>query len=490
MKRNEMEGKIKRAYELATPDIKDTVLFGATNEAVKDISVIPVKTKKSKIFRTAISLAATAAVIGIVILGGVYYTSNYITDTVVSLDVNPSIEIKLAKNEKVLSVESKNADGMLIIGDMDLKGTNIDVTVNALVGSMVRNGYISDLANSVLISVEGGDERTENEIKTKITTAVEKLLDERSITGAIVSQTVDTNNDIKALADKNSITVGKAQLISKIVSTSDVYKFEELAHLSINELNLISKNTQKLENVEIKGEASDKSYIGEKNAAEIALKHLGVTSSDVSKIKTEFDYEDGMMIYEVEFSYSDKRYEYEIDAVTGEIIDIETDKNGNEEHKHEHRPPKDENGNISHERAKEIVFIHAGVGIEGVQNLEIELEHDDGVKKYEIEFSANGIEYEYEINAVTGTIIKFEADKNEDPDITVSIISKEEAKTKALEHSKADPSKVRFEKIELETDEGRVSYEVEFTVNGIEYEYDIDAYSGEIMDFKTDHEKN
>ncbi len=484
MKKNNMESKIRRAYSLVTPDVKDTVLSGATDDALKNRAVLPVKTRKSKVIRSVTAITAAAAMLAVSVFGAIHYVNNYVADCTVSLDVNPSIEIKVSKKERVLDVTAKNTDGMLILGDMDLKGTDIDVTVNALIGSMVKNGYISELANSVLISVEGDNKAYEAELKAKVISAVEQLFSSESLDGAILSQTVDVTNDIKKLADENGITVGKAQLISKIVEKSELYKFEELAQLSINELNLISENTGGLNNVETKGNASDKSYIGDEKAIEAALKHAEVTRDQVKKLKSEFDYEDGMMVYEVEFDLDSKEYEYAIDAVTGEVLDVEIDNAGKDDHKHDHKPKKDEHGNISKERAKEIVLVHAGIGIEGVQKFNIELENDDGVKKYEIEFEANGNEYEYEINATTGTIIKFETDKKNVQDVTVPVIGENAAKAKALEHAGIDASKAVFEKVELENDDGRVSYEVEFKVGNIEYEYDIDAYTGEIIEFE------
>ena len=57
-------------------------------------------------------------------------------------------------------------------------------------------------------------------------------------------------------------------------------------------------------------------------ALAIALRHLGVTESQIAKLEIEREREDGKWIYEVEFIYQGKEYEYEIDAVSGEVLEV------------------------------------------------------------------------------------------------------------------------------------------------------------------------
>lgn len=59
---------------------------------------------------------------------------------------------------------------------------------------------------------------------------------------------------------------------------------------------------------------------------------------------------------------------------------------------------------ISAEKAKQIAISHAGVG--AATFTKVELDIDDGIKVYEIEFKVGNVEYEYDINASNGAIIK------------------------------------------------------------------------------------
>lgn len=66
------------------------------------------------------------------------------------------------------------------------------------------------------------------------------------------------------------------------------------------------------------------------------------------------------------------------------------------------------NTKISIEEAKTIALTHAKIADKDAFFSKTELDTDDGITEYEIEFFHNNVEYDYEINATTGEIIKFE----------------------------------------------------------------------------------
>ena len=67
------------------------------------------------------------------------------------------------------------------------------------------------------------------------------------------------------------------------------------------------------------------SYIGEDAALTAALTHAGLSASDISRQKVEFDFDDGYAIYEIEFRSGRYEYEYEVDAVSGQVLKSEMD---------------------------------------------------------------------------------------------------------------------------------------------------------------------
>ena len=65
--------------------------------------------------------------------------------------------------------------------------------------------------------------------------------------------------------------------------------------------------------------------IGVEKATEIALSDAGFSSGEVEFTKQSADIDDGISIYEIEFINGETKYEYDIDAGTGKILDKDTD---------------------------------------------------------------------------------------------------------------------------------------------------------------------
>lgn len=147
--------------------------------------------------------------------------------------------------------------------------------------------------------------------------------------------------------------------------------------------------------------------IGAEKAKEIALQHAGVSASNAVFVKAEREYDDGRLTYDVDFYAGNKEYDYEILASNGTILSYDADIEG-------YRIPSStstsSSGYIGVERAKEIALQHAGLSALGVNFVKAELDEDDGRFEYEIEFHHNFREYEYTIDAASGTILEAERD--------------------------------------------------------------------------------
>ena len=141
--------------------------------------------------------------------------------------------------------------------------------------------------------------------------------------------------------------------------------------------------------------------LGVEEAKEAALKHAGLTSQEVTFIKEELDYDDGITEYEIEFVTSTTKYEYEINAADGAVL-------GSSQEPVEQIPENLQGqGVVSVDEAKEALLNHAGFQLEQVAFTKVEREQDDGVVEYEIEFYADGKEYSGKVNASTGAIMKY-----------------------------------------------------------------------------------
>ena len=281
MKHNEIETRLKNAVSNAAPDVLENILRTCDQKKGTVIEMeqkVNAKKGKNKVLRACVAIAAAAAVLVMgVLIGreiGQPAAPSANVAAIISLDVNPSVELRVDAAEKVLAAEARNADGAAALEGMELVGTQLNVAVNAIVGSMLKLGYIDELANSILISVEGVEGVDAQALENKLVAEVEEIFAQSSVgSGAILSQNVTSADDaLAAKAEEYGITLGKAALIEEILAGNARHTFEELAGLSINELNLLAENVS-LTNVNSVGQASDKAYIGTDAAIEVALQH-------------------------------------------------------------------------------------------------------------------------------------------------------------------------------------------------------------------------
>ena len=153
---------------------------------------------------------------------------------------------------------------------------------------------------------------------------------------------------------------------------------------------------------------------------------------------------------------------------------------------------------ISSDEAKQIALQHANLSDNQVTFIKVSQDYDDGINKYEIEFYYNNTEYDYEINAYSGEILKFDYDaeyynpsntisySNFQSSSTQNLISSDEAKNIALQHANLTDNQVTFIKVSQDYDDGIHIYEVEFHYNNREYNYDINAINGTILSYEQD----
>ena len=66
-------------------------------------------------------------------------------------------------------------------------------------------------------------------------------------------------------------------------------------------------------------------YIGEDAAMDVALKDAGFAAADVTELEAELDLDGAVVHYDVEFKQGGMEYDYDIDAVTGEILEAHSE---------------------------------------------------------------------------------------------------------------------------------------------------------------------
>ena len=249
-------------------------------------------------------------------------------------------------------------------------------------------------------------------------------------------------------------------------------------------------------------------------AKQAALDHAQLTAEQVVFTQAKLDYDDGRAVYDIEFYSGNKEYDYEIDANSGKVLEFDYDI--------ENFDISSVQVKLSLDEAKAVALKNAKLSENDVVFTKAKLDYDDGRAVYDIEFYSGNKEYDYEIDANTGKILDRDIEykvsffsrivdffKNmfsgksgtvstppAAADVTVEAtstasqekpaasnrITLEEAKKVALDDAKLTAADVTFTKAKLDYDDGRAVYDIEFYSGAKEYDYEIDAATGRILE--------
>ena len=160
-------------------------------------------------------------------------------------------------------------------------------------------------------------------------------------------------------------------------------------------------------------EKQEKAYISIEQAKEIALKDAGKKAADVEFRKAHYDADDLVAHFDIKFAADGYEYEYEIKAADGKVLEKDIDrveKNSVPTAAPDKAPSE---SYIAKDKALSLALAHAKVESAQVKYSKVELDRDDLIVHYEVEFVAGAYEYEYEINAESGKIVAFDKDFND-----------------------------------------------------------------------------
>ena len=150
--------------------------------------------------------------------------------------------------------------------------------------------------------------------------------------------------------------------------------------------------------------ASEQQYIGTEAAKLAALNHAGLKSDEVNFVHAHLESDDGIWQYDIEFHKDTTEYDYDIDALTGEVLSFDHDA----EYYHHAQADNAGSEQITEEQAKQLALQHAGVAEKDARRLQIKFDYDDGRGEYEVEWYVGRTEYSCDVDAVTGAILSYD----------------------------------------------------------------------------------
>lgn len=430
----------------------------------------------------------------VLLLAGAYwvYQSRYAVAYTIELEVNPAVELQLNRDGRVVHIDGENAEGEDLLRNLDLIGNDEKHAVDTLLTAMLKQGYLSAEENAVLVTVQHDNPVKQAQIQETLVKEIEDTLRASSVKADVLSPDFNDQAEIQQKADSLQISAGKMALIQQIIAQDNQLQAEDLAELHIHDLGLILDSfhpaSSKIELPDGSG-SSEKDYIGHEKALQLACNAAGVNQNQVEDFSIEFDVDNGRMLYEVEFIDSDIAYDYDLDAIDGAVI--------SQQQKKKQANRVEQQAVLSHSEALAVALQQAELEEKQVQVWKNHLHEEDNLPVYEVEFADAAYEYAYTIQAKEGnvlqsqrkqlqTVTKNMQDKQNDSNAkqATTDIGESQAKSLALQHAGFTENEIQKLNLKQTKEHGRNVYEVEFHAEQVEYEYQIDASTGEIIKFE------
>lgn len=163
--------------------------------------------------------------------------------------------------------------------------------------------------------------------------------------------------------------------------------------------------------------------LSEDEAKSIAIKNAGVRMADATFVRVEKDTDDWQATYDIEFYTKDGDFDYVIDAETGSILERDNDlfevttqaaatttqaQENSGQNQTTTAPAASLSGGISQDEAKNKALADAGLEEKNVAQLFVQMDMDNGITYYEVDFNdpATNMDYDYTIDAETGEIVE------------------------------------------------------------------------------------
>ena len=349
--------------------------------------------------KTVMQLVAACVALVLVVGGIFYYRGNLMVDSLVDLDVNPGIELLTNQKNRVLEAYATNGDGDKVLSGMDLQNVDLQVALNAIVGSMVQQGYMTKDTKGVLVTVQNKDQKKADNLRKLVVKEMEIALSTEDMNAAVFHQVISSqNNNASAFARKNNISLGKAVFVLNLANKASSLNAKELAKMKISEIaKLVADKNIDIRDI-IEYDSDDSLW---ENIAD-AIEDINEGDDDYIVATTQQGTSQAVQVQPTETQAAVAQTQAQAQAQTQAQTQPQTQA--------QTKAQPQQGGRISADKAKAIAFGHAGVSAGQVRDLSVEYD-DDGV--YEIDFKVGNMEYDYEIGAVDGSIRKADVEQDD-----------------------------------------------------------------------------
>ena len=233
--RKQLLRSLNRAVEAQMPDLLEQI-SSAPVRKMEEMDFItaqpasPDRKRNSWILR----MAAVCCMLLLTLAGGWFWQTR-LPYSLVDLDVNPSIQLTASRSDRILKAEAFNSQAQEVLGEMDLRGVPLDVGVNAIIGSMVTQGYLNEQHSTVLVTVQSSNQQKAVEMTASLAGEISQQLTTAGLTPKVLSHASPLEEKSQG-AESQGISPGRVALIEHILAQKPEADREALYQMSVDQL--------------------------------------------------------------------------------------------------------------------------------------------------------------------------------------------------------------------------------------------------------------
>lgn len=253
--------------------------------------------------RGKIILAAALAALAITATTACYLL---LPNAYISLDLNPSIELRTNRLNHVTSMVGLNADAEELLKGYTLRDRDLDDVVEDLVDRMVLSGYLgAGNQAELLVTVEQG--KVKPETLEKVNTHIAEYLSYRSVSAKVHGQSIEMDDDLRERAAEQNISAGKLSVIDRLLSKDATLRPDDLRDTKVSDLLAYAKERNvSLDLLEDRLDDLDDRYEGESDKT---VDQLEDQLDDLDDQNTTDDLDDLDDLYDDDKNDLDDRYD-------------------------------------------------------------------------------------------------------------------------------------------------------------------------------------
>ncbi len=189
------------------------------------------------------SIIALVALFAIVLTVAACTNTANAEETYVTIDINPSVELIVNGNEKVVYANALNEDAEVLLAELDLIGMDVEAATDLIIETAIALGYIDVDAVDTLVEVSSmSDTALGEKIRQRVKEAVNNAFQNRGLNGHSEDKGFDP--EFIAEAESYDVTPGFLFLAQSVMAVQDDITLEDALLMTQDELRDILKDAR------------------------------------------------------------------------------------------------------------------------------------------------------------------------------------------------------------------------------------------------------